>query len=58
MIGKPSKVRSERADLGISDSLVHLHTGVLPGLDRRLSNLSDGKFHLAKRRLQDPGRHT
>lgn len=37
VIGTPSKVRSERADLGISDSLVHLHTGVLTGLGRRLS---------------------
>lgn len=37
VIGTPPKVRSERADLGISDSLVHLHTGALTGLGRRLS---------------------
>lgn len=57
MIGTPSKVRSERADLGISDSLVLLHTCVLTGLGRRLATCQTVNS-TSQEALADPGRRT
>lgn len=60
IIGTPSKDRSERADLRISDSLVPSPQWCA---DRagppRLSSLSDGKFHLDRETHVRPrGLHT